>query len=85
MKWRLHYSIDPSLAVGGGRRRNPGGQRERETEWLRNRGKCTWVLRKEPQRRFGSFSITYDYYEAFEVLGSFITGQDSIFFKWAAF
>jgi hypothetical protein len=35
--------------------------------------------------RFGSFSIPYDYYEAFEVLGSFITGQDSIFFKWAEF
>jgi hypothetical protein len=34
---------------------------------------------------FGSFSIPYDYYEAFEVLGSFITGQDSIFFKWAEF
>lgn len=34
---------------------------------------------------FGSFSIPLDYYEAFRVLGSFISGQDSILFKWAEF
>ena len=34
---------------------------------------------------FGSFSIPADYYEAFQVLGSFISGQDSILFKWAEF
>ncbi|NCS88671.1 MAG: hypothetical protein AUK34_01115 [Ignavibacteria bacterium CG2_30_36_16] len=34
---------------------------------------------------FGSFSIPVDYYEAFKVLGSFISGKDSIFFKWAEF
>ncbi|MDO9511196.1 MAG: HNH endonuclease domain-containing protein [Bacteroidales bacterium] len=33
----------------------------------------------------GSFSIPFEYYEAFRVLGSFISGQDSIFFKWAEF
>jgi len=33
----------------------------------------------------GSFSIPQDYYEAFKVLGSFISGQDSILFKWAEF
>lgn len=34
---------------------------------------------------FGSFSIPVEYYEAFQILGSFINGQDSIFFKWAEF
>lgn len=34
---------------------------------------------------FGTFSIPIDYYEAFQVLGSFINGQDSILFKWAEF
>lgn len=34
---------------------------------------------------FGTFTIPYDYYEAFQVLGSFINGQDSILFKWAEF
>ncbi len=34
---------------------------------------------------FGTFSIPYDYYEAFKLLGSFINGQDSILFKWAEF
>ncbi len=34
---------------------------------------------------FGTFSIPYDYYEAFKILGSFISGQDSILFKWAEF
>lgn len=33
----------------------------------------------------GSFSIPFEYYEAFKVLGSFISGQDSILFKWAEF
>lgn len=33
----------------------------------------------------GTFSIPIDYYEAFQVLGSFISGQDSILFKWAEF
>lgn len=35
--------------------------------------------------RMGSFSITREYYDAFQVFGSFITGQDSILFKWAEF
>jgi hypothetical protein len=34
---------------------------------------------------FGSFSIPLSYYEAFKTMGSFITGMDSIFFKWAEF
>jgi len=34
---------------------------------------------------FGMFSIPFDYYEAFRVLGSFINGKDSIFVKWAEF
>lgn len=34
---------------------------------------------------FGSFSIPLDYYEAFQILGSFMSGQDSILFKWAEF
>jgi hypothetical protein len=33
----------------------------------------------------GSFTIPKDYYEAFNILGSFISGQDSILFKWAEF
>lgn len=34
---------------------------------------------------FGTFSIPKDYYDAFELLGSFIGGQDSILMKWAEF
>lgn len=33
----------------------------------------------------GTFSIPYEYYEAFKILGSFIIGKDSILFKWAEF
>lgn len=33
----------------------------------------------------GTFSISQDYYEAFRILGTFISGQDSILFKWAEF
>ena len=36
-------------------------------------------------QEFGIFSIPKQYYEAFNVLGSFINGQDSILFKWAEF
>lgn len=36
-------------------------------------------------KEFGTFSIPFDYYEAFKILGSFINGQDSILFKWAEF
>jgi hypothetical protein len=36
-------------------------------------------------RSSGSFSIPFEYYEAFQALGSFISGQDSILFKWAEF
>lgn len=36
-------------------------------------------------REFGTFSIPFEYYEAFKILGSFINGQDSILFKWAEF
>lgn len=35
--------------------------------------------------RFGTFSIPLEYYKAFQVLGSFISGQDAILFKWAEF
>jgi hypothetical protein len=34
---------------------------------------------------FGTFSIPFEYYEAFKILGSFINGQDSILFNWAEF
>jgi hypothetical protein len=34
---------------------------------------------------FGTFSIPMEYYKAFQFLGSFISGQDSILFKWAEF
>lgn len=34
---------------------------------------------------FGTFTIPLEYYEAFKILGSFISGQDSILFKWAEF
>ncbi|MDP3451310.1 MAG: hypothetical protein Q8R90_00005, partial [Bacteroidales bacterium] len=33
----------------------------------------------------GTFSSPVEYYEAFKLLGSFISGQDSILFKWAEF
>jgi hypothetical protein len=33
----------------------------------------------------GTFSIPLSYFNAFQVLGSFIGGQDSILFKWAEF
>lgn len=36
-------------------------------------------------KEFGTFSIPYEYYEAFKIMGSFINGQDSILFKWAEF
>lgn len=34
---------------------------------------------------FGVFSIPRDYYEIFQLMGSFIGGQDSVLFKWAEF
>jgi hypothetical protein len=36
-------------------------------------------------KSFGTFSIPLEYYQAFQVLGSFISGQDAILFKWATF
>jgi hypothetical protein len=36
-------------------------------------------------KRFGDFSIPYDYFKAFQLLGSFINGKDSILVKWAEF
>jgi hypothetical protein len=36
-------------------------------------------------KSFGTFSIPLEYYEAFQVLGSFVNGRDSILFKWAEF
>ncbi len=36
-------------------------------------------------KNFGTFSIPVEYYECFQILGSFINGQDSILFKWAEF
>ncbi len=35
--------------------------------------------------QMGYFSIPVDYYEAFQLLGSFINGQDALLFKWAEF
>jgi hypothetical protein len=34
---------------------------------------------------FGTFTIPKNYYEAFKIIGSFISGQDSILFNWAEF
>lgn len=34
---------------------------------------------------FGEFSIPTEYFKVFQILGSFIGGQDSILFKWAEF
>ena len=36
-------------------------------------------------KNYGTFSIPVDYYDAFQILGSFIGGQDSLLFKWAEF
>jgi HNH endonuclease len=33
----------------------------------------------------GNFTIPKDYYDAFKILGSFISGTDNILFKWAEF
>lgn len=33
----------------------------------------------------GTFTIPIEYYEAFKILGSFISGTDNILFKWAEF
>jgi hypothetical protein len=33
----------------------------------------------------GTFSIPLDYFEGFQIIGSFVGGQDSILFKWAEF
>lgn len=57
--------------------------------FLWNKGNLT----RNPERvdleylitNFGTFSIPLDYYKAFQILGSFISGQDSILFKWAEF
>lgn len=35
--------------------------------------------------KLGTFSISKKYFDAFQLLGSFIGGQDSILFKWAEF
>lgn len=50
------------------------------------------IVRKKPNidietliNDFGTFSIPFEYFEAFKILGSFINGQDSILFKWAEF
>jgi len=36
-------------------------------------------------RSYGTFTLPLDYYEAFRILGSFMSGSDSILFKWAEF
>ena len=36
-------------------------------------------------QRYEKFSIPIEYFRAFQLLGSFISGQDSILFKWAEF
>ena len=49
------------------------------------------IFRKTPEiagnfiNGYGTFSIPIDYYEAFKLLGSFISGQDSLIAKWADF
>lgn len=50
------------------------------------------VVRKEMKfdseflvSNYGTFSIPREYYDAFQILGSFISGQDSILLKWAEF
>ncbi len=35
--------------------------------------------------KYGEFSIPYEFYEAFKMIGNFIGGRDSILFKWAEF
>ncbi|WP_332911638.1 hypothetical protein [Algoriphagus boritolerans] len=55
---------------------------------LKNQKKSIRVARVDTDylvSNFGTFSIPFEYYEAFQVLGSFISGQDSIFYKWAEF
>ena len=34
---------------------------------------------------FGQFSIPKNYFEVFQIMGSFINGQDSLLFKWSEF
>jgi hypothetical protein len=36
-------------------------------------------------KNFGEFTIPLEYYQSFQLLGSFINGQDSLLFKWAEF
>ena len=40
----------------------------------------SWLIRS-----CGSFTIPIEYFEAFKLLGSFISGTDNILFKWAEF
>jgi hypothetical protein len=47
--------------------------------------KITNIGIEELINNFGVFSIPLDYYEVFQILGSFLNGQDSILFKWAEF
>jgi len=39
-----------------------------------------WMIKS-----FGHFAISKEYYDAFKILGSFLSGTDSILFKWAEF
>jgi len=52
---------------------------------IRPRNKRSEIGIRELINDFGEFSIPFEYYEAFKVLGSFINGRDSIFVKWAEF
>lgn len=52
----------------------------------KERGKTvTSIDRNYLVQSSGTFSIPLDYYLAFKTFGSFITGQDSLLFKWAEF
>lgn len=54
-------------------------------ESVRAKGNTTEIDLEFLINTSGSFSIPFEYYEAFKILGSFINGQDSILFKWAEF
>jgi HNH endonuclease len=43
------------------------------------------VGRKYLIENYGNFSIPFDYYEVFRLLGSFLSGQDAIMLQWSDF
>lgn len=54
----------------------PEEQKQRKPRAAR----CTLLV-----QQYGTFSIPLEYYQAFQVLGTFLNGQDAILFKWAEF